>query len=180
MKIPIQKWACLLLVLCTLSTLFAVPASASGYEAYAQTEHFTVMSVSTYPDMVINITVGEPTYQYGARLAGASARFGVTHPVQITDGNGNLLLQRNLSFTIDGSAGSYSFSSPSEWEFYTTNMADGVLLGGASNTRLSSTQAQHSFTWYYYDAAFKTVVTFTLNKNTGTVALSSITNTRTN
>ena len=173
----------ILIALCILTSFFTFQASAaelSDLEKLAHTEHVTIMGVYVYNDMTITVATSAPVCESEAEAARAETRIGGSIPVYVVDENNNLLFNRNVKFNIDGSAGSYVFSPTAEWEYYTTNVADGVLMGASTVTRLSDTKAQHAFTWYYYDAEFRMVATFTLDQNTGSVALTGITSTRIN
>ena len=87
-----------------------------------------------------------------------------------------VLLVRHVSFTINGSAGNDSFAETRKWNWYTTDLADGLLLGGVKNTRLSNSKAEHAFTWYYGGDTYRTTAAFTLNRSTGSVVLSNLQN----
>ncbi len=107
-----KKVLSIMLVLCTMMTLFVVPAHATGtsdLDELAQSEHVTVLGTYVYDDMTITIAAGEPVCTYENNTP-SNARIGAAYPVSFYDDNMNLLFTRRFIFNIDGKAGSYKFS----------------------------------------------------------------------
>lgn len=165
-------------LVCLMAVPMAAPAYAAGsdLERMAQTDQIIVVGTYVYGDAAYTFAAGEPVYSYDVAEISAEARAGVSYPIYLYDQSGNLLLVQHVSFTINGSAGNDSFAETRKWNWYTTDLADGLLLGGAKNTRLSNTKAEHAFTWYYGGDTYRTTAAFTLNRSTGSVVLSNLQN----
>lgn len=147
----------------------------SDLERLAQTERIVSHGTYQYGDITLTFASGEPIYENSDDHA--PSRDAVSNPFYIFDANGDLVLSRIMGFTINGSSGNYSFSTPDEWSWTTIEVGEGVLLSGVKNTQVSATIAEHAFTRFVNDKEFRTVVTFVLNPNTMSVTLFPIQNT---
>ena len=165
-----------------VSLMVMMAPSASAYvmtdlERALQDPEAYVVGTYLYDDMSITVVSGDVTYSYEVPFA-AEPRLAATYELQIFSEEGTRLFIRSVALKVNGSSGSYSLGPTNEWNWYTTNLASGVLLGGVANTRVSNVVGEHAFTWYYRDVKFRSVAKFTLNTSTGKIILSGFENTK--
>lgn len=181
----IRKFTSLFVLLCLIFAISIAPSvgayEMTDLERTLQNEDAYVVGTYVYGDEAITIVAGGSTVSEDSldnsptsSAAFATPKMVSTYNLHLFSSDGTFLLTRTLTVNLNGSAGSYSLSPTSEWNWYTTDLASGVLLGGVSNTRVSSTVAKHSFTWYYNGEKFRTTETLSLNTSTGRLILSSL------
>ena len=163
---------------CLLVSLLAGTACATDLTDLAAEEEITFAATFVYGEDVITVIGGQPQYvDLDSVPMRSGARTGIAYPIYLYSADGSLLLKRTVTLTVEeNDDGTYSFGPARDWDWYTTNIADDVLLSGVKNTRISDTTAEHAFTWKWGDVSYRCTCTFTLDSNTGSFVMSGFTN----